>query len=51
MTVFDKMDMFHKIALEEYALALINEEPADSDSIKKKAYERYERELWESKKK
>ena len=39
------MDLFHRIALEEYAKALLEGKALDSDYVKQKVYERYEWEL------
>ena len=39
------MDMFHKIALQEYAWAILEGKAGDSDYVKQKVYERYEWEL------
>jgi hypothetical protein len=39
------MELFHKIAIEEYALALLEGRAGDSNYIKHKVYERYETEL------
>lgn len=41
------MDNFHKIALEEYAYALLEGKAQDSEYVKGKVYDRYERELKE----
>lgn len=42
------MDLFHKIALEEFYKAILEGKEQDSDYVKQKVYERYE---WELKKK
>lgn len=36
------MDIFHKIALEEYYKAILEGKEHDSDYVKQKVYERYE---------
>jgi hypothetical protein len=38
-------DPFHKIALEEFALAWLEGKAMDSEYVKQKVYERYENEL------
>lgn len=38
-------NLFHKIALEEYAKAWLEGKATDSNYVKEKTYERYEREL------
>jgi hypothetical protein len=38
-------NLFHRIALEEYALAWLQGRAQDSDYVKQKAYDRYENEL------
>lgn len=43
------MDLFHEIALEEYAKALLIGKERDSDYIRRQVYERYEREKQEEK--
>ncbi len=44
----EKLDLFHRIALEEYAKAMTEGKESDADYVKQKTYERYE---WELKKK
>lgn len=44
-------NLFHKIALEEYTLAWIEGWALDSNYVKQKVYERYEKELCQLKKK
>jgi len=39
------MDLFHKIALEEYAKAWLEGKALDSEYVKQKTYEAYEWEL------
>ena len=41
------MDLFHQIALEEYAYALLEGKAQDSQYVKEKVYERYELEIQE----
>ena len=43
-----KLDLFHRIALEEYILAIAEGKQEDSDYVKQKVYERYEWELKEN---
>ncbi len=43
MNDLDKL--FHKIALEEYALAWLEGRALDSNYVKQKTYDRYENEL------
>ena len=44
----EPLELFHKIALQEYAWALVEGKAEDSEYVKQKVYERYE---WELKKK
>jgi len=41
------MDLFHKIALEEYYYAILEGKESDSEYVKQRVYERYEREIQE----
>lgn len=41
------MESFHRIALEEYILAIQINKQDDSDYLKRRVYERYEKELQE----
>ena len=41
------MDLFHKIALEEYYAAIMEGKESDSEYVKGKVYDRYEREIQE----
>ena len=41
------LDLFHRIALEEYIFAIAEGKHSDSDYVKQKVYERYEWELKE----
>lgn len=41
------MDMFHKIALEEYLKAILENKECDSEHVKQRVYKRYEKELQE----
>ena len=45
------MDLFHRIALEEFVIAMQDNKHMDSDYVKQKVYERYEEELCQLKKK
>jgi hypothetical protein len=40
-----KLELFHRIALEEYILAMAEGRHEDSNYVKQKVYERYEWEL------
>jgi len=44
------MDRFHQIALEEFVYAMQEGKHEDSNYVKMRAYERYERELQEGNK-
>lgn len=39
------MELFHKIALEEYYKAILEDKEQNSEYVKSKVYERYEAEL------
>ena len=41
------MDLFHKIALEEYYEAILMGKERDSEYVKQRVYDRYEREIQE----
>tara|TARA_B100001939_G_scaffold334148_1_gene334838 strand:- start:531 stop:671 length:141 start_codon:yes stop_codon:yes gene_type:complete len=41
------MELFHRIALEEYILAIQINKQDDSEYLKQRVYERYEQELQE----
>lgn len=45
------IDLFHRIALEEYIYAIAEGKQDDAEYVKKKTYERYEEELCQLKKK
>ena len=52
--MLDKLDEhgkpnFHRIAFEEYVMAMLDGKHNDSDYVKKQAYSRYEAELKEAK--
>jgi hypothetical protein len=45
------MHLFHKIALEEYVIAMQDNKHTDSNYVKQMVYDRYEEELCQLKKK